>query len=345
MNRTLARQARSRFGLAAVGLVTVLAVGACGGSGGGYTSDSGSEKNAPAPAQGFAEQDSSGGAKTGTAVKFPVRAAEERSIIYKGELTVRASNVDEAAAKASTIATGAGGVVAGDNRRDDNDDEQSTADLTIRVPSAAFYGTVGKLSDLGKELSRGIDTEDVTEQAVDLDTRIASQTASVDRTRALLSRAQQITDIVTIEQELARREADLGSPAGPQAQPGRPGHALHDHRAPDRSGRLRAGRRGGEADLLHRPDQRLGRLHRHGQRPADRPRRGAAVPHRVRHPGRAGDLGAAPPQAASGRTAAGPARPACPRRGPPRRADRRARTSRSGRHLLGYDREDVAQSG
>jgi len=210
MNGTLTRQARSRFGLAAVGLITVLAVGACGGTG-GSKSDSGSEQNAAAPAQRLTEQDSSSGAKTGTAVKFPVRAVEERSLIYKGELTVRASNVDEAAAKASTIATGAGGVVAGDNRKDGSGGDQSTADLTIRVPSAAFTSTVGKLSDLGKELNRGINVEDVTEAAVDLDTRIASQTASVNRTRALLARAQQITDIVTIEQELARREADLGS--------------------------------------------------------------------------------------------------------------------------------------
>jgi hypothetical protein len=70
---------------------------------------------------------------------------------------------------------------------------------------------VNKLADLGEEQSRALRTDDVTETIVDLDSRIASQKASVDRTRALLSRAERIGDIVTIEGELARREADLGS--------------------------------------------------------------------------------------------------------------------------------------
>jgi hypothetical protein len=195
--------------LVTVGLVTVLAAAACSGSG----ADKSTTESAAAPAQqqGLNGQYASGDAKTGTGAKLPVRAdVEVRSIVYKGELTVRASRVDEAAAKASTIATGAGGLVAGDNRKD-GDGGDANADLVIRVPSAAFSDTFGKLSKVGKELSRGINTEDVTEAVVDLDTRIASQKASVDRTRALLSRAQQISDIVTIEQELARREADLGS--------------------------------------------------------------------------------------------------------------------------------------
>jgi hypothetical protein len=195
---------RALLGLTTVGLVAALA--GCGGS----APDSGSTNTAAAPAQreGMADQ----GAKAGTGPQLPVKAlAETRSIIYKGEVTIRTrSKVDEAAAKASTIATGAGGVIAGDNRRNDGDD--ATADLVLRIPSAAFYSTVNKLADeLGDELSRGISTDDVTEAVVDLDARIAGQKASVDRTRALLSRAQQISDIVTIEQELARREGELAS--------------------------------------------------------------------------------------------------------------------------------------
>ncbi len=314
MNGTLTRQARSRFGLAAVGLITVLAVGACGGTG-GSNSDSGSEQNAAAPAQRLTEQDSSSGAKTGTAVKFPVRAVEERSLIYKGELTVRASNVDEAAAKASTIATGAGGVVAGDNRKDGSGGDQSTADLTIRVPSAAFTSTVGKLSDLGKELNRGINVEDVTEAG----RRPGHPDRQPDGERQPHQGAARPCPADHRHRHdragTGPPRGRPGQPAGPQAQPRRPGHALHDHPAPDRADRLRASRRGGEADLLHRPDQRLERLHRHGQRPADRPRRAAAVHDRVRHPGRGADLGAAAPQAAPGRATARAARSARPRRG------------------------------
>lgn len=151
------------------------------------------------------------GAPGNQTAALPVRAAAEvRSIVYKGELTVRASNVDDAAAEAGKIATDADGVVAGDNRHNEGDD--ANADLVLRIPSAKFYDTVGTLADeLGTELSRNISTEDVTEASVDLDARIASQKASVDRTRALLARGEQISDIVTVEQELARREGELAS--------------------------------------------------------------------------------------------------------------------------------------
>jgi len=201
---------RSVTALVAVGLATLLAATACGGSSandaGGTSTAAPAQRDQSAPKEGAPDQ----GAKTGAALTVPVGSpVDTRSIVYKGEMTVRASDVDRAASEASTIATGAAGVVAGDNRRDNGAD--STADLVIRVPAKSFYGTVEKLSDLGKELTRGISTEDVTEAVVDLDARIASQKASVDRTRALLGRAQQITDIVTIEQELARREAELGS--------------------------------------------------------------------------------------------------------------------------------------
>lgn len=190
-----------------VGALLLAMTAGCGGTSERTASDSGAAGPSQAQQEGAPAPD----AKSGNALAVPVGApVDTRSMVYKGELTVRAKNVSEAAAKASTIATGAGGVIAGDNRQSNDVDE--TADLVLRVPSAAFHGTVNKLSkDLGEELNRGLNSEDVTEAVVDLDARIAGQKASVDRTRALLARAQQIGEIVTIEQELARREGELAS--------------------------------------------------------------------------------------------------------------------------------------
>ena len=46
---------------------------------------------------------------------------------------------------------------------------------------------------------------------VDLDARVATQEASVNRVRDLLARAQTIGEIVALESELTRRQADLDS--------------------------------------------------------------------------------------------------------------------------------------
>ena len=60
-------------------------------------------------------------------------------------------------------------------------------------------------------ISRDQSAEDVTEQVVDLDSRIATQRTSVDRVRVLLARATTVDEIVRIEQEVTTREADLES--------------------------------------------------------------------------------------------------------------------------------------
>lgn len=214
MDLTSARR-RPLVALVALVLATGVALTACSAVG-GNDSQSSEGLAGPAPAEQPGAKTDTGSkpdastGQVGVPVKVPLKGPQDqRSIVYKGELTIRASNVDEAAASASTIASGVDGFVSADNRRDSG--QRATADLTLRIPSANFYDAVGKLSELGEELNRAINTDDVTEAVIDVDSRIASQQASVDRTRVLLARAERIADIVSIEQELAKREAELAS--------------------------------------------------------------------------------------------------------------------------------------
>ena len=54
-------------------------------------------------------------------------------------------------------------------------------------------------------------SEDVTTEVIDTDVRIRAQTKSLRRVELLLARAQSIRDIVAIEAQLTRRQADLDS--------------------------------------------------------------------------------------------------------------------------------------
>jgi hypothetical protein len=56
-----------------------------------------------------------------------------------------------------------------------------------------------------------VSTQDVTQQVIDVQSRLKTQQASVDRVRALLAQATTIAQIVSIESELTQREADLES--------------------------------------------------------------------------------------------------------------------------------------
>jgi outer membrane murein-binding lipoprotein Lpp len=141
--------------------------------------------------------------------RAPNLGVDQRSIIYQGSITVRVDNVTTAAAQATGIATAAGGFVGSDNRH--SGDGADNASLELRVPADRFSAVVDQLSKLGTEESRGINTEDVTEQVVDLDARIAVQQARLDSGRRLLSQAKSLDDLVMLEKEVATRESDLAS--------------------------------------------------------------------------------------------------------------------------------------
>lgn len=194
---------------AALGVLVVL--GGCGSSSGGDASSARDEQAAGgaaperAPAQDEAPADKPN-EKVGGA---------ERSLVYVGGISLRVEDVTKAADSASRLATTHGGFVAGDNRRasgdDDGDGRNSYAELVLRVPSAKFGDTVDALAKLGQELERTRKVEDVTKVVLDLDSRIASQQASVNRVRQLMARAEDINQIVSLERELAQRESDLAS--------------------------------------------------------------------------------------------------------------------------------------
>jgi uncharacterized protein DUF4349 len=141
--------------------------------------------------------------------QVPGDATEPRSLIFTGTVTVRVSDVDGSAGRAGALATGAGGFVGGDERSSDG--QRSQAQLVLRVPSARFASVVEALAKLGTEEHRQLSTQDVTDKVVDLDVRLANAQASVDRVRTLMGKAQTIGDIVSLESELSRREADLES--------------------------------------------------------------------------------------------------------------------------------------
>ena len=144
-----------------------------------------------------------------TPAQTPDLSVEQRSIIYRGSLSVRVKDVTAAASQVTGIATTAGGFIGTDNRTSGKGDDVATMEL--RVPAQRFSTVVDQLSKLGTEDSRQISTEDVTEESIDLDARISVQQARVDSGRKLLGQAKSLSDLVMLEREVATRESDLAS--------------------------------------------------------------------------------------------------------------------------------------
>jgi hypothetical protein len=192
----------------AAGAVALVAAG-CSGEGGSDSGSASVNEAAPAPAQGVPDAAGKQGADApdaGAPVKFRL---EDRAIIYTGSITVRVKDVSGAAVDATSIATGAGGFVGGDKRS--STDAYAEATIVLRVPAPKFTAVVDQIAKLGDQQQRDINTEDVTEEALDLDARISSQRARVDSGRRLLAQAKTLSELVMLEGELAKREADLAS--------------------------------------------------------------------------------------------------------------------------------------
>jgi hypothetical protein len=151
----------------------------------------------------------SGAVAAQPAVQRNAPVALRRSVIRTADIDVRVPDVRRAVVAAERIATEAGGAVADEQLELRTD--SPTGSLQLQVPPVRLAETLSRLSALGHEQSRRLGTDDVTEQVVDLESRLATQRKSVARVRALLDRASTLTDVVRLESELSKREADLES--------------------------------------------------------------------------------------------------------------------------------------
>lgn len=129
-------------------------------------------------------------------------------IVYQADLAVRVEDPSAASREALDLVERAGGSLASQN------DAGSDVTLVVRIPVDRFRPTLDAVADLGVELHRTLDAEDVTDQVVDLEVRLATARASADRLRELYADAADVNQIVTIEKALTEREAEVEALAG-----------------------------------------------------------------------------------------------------------------------------------
>ncbi len=137
-------------------------------------------------------------------------AEDPARIIYTADLRVRVDDPAAAARQAVALVEEAGGSLASQTEVEGED----RVTVTVRVPVGGFGSAVDALAELGTVLDRHVEAQDVTDQVVDLEGRLENARASADRLRELYATAGDVGQIVTIEQALTEREAEVESLAG-----------------------------------------------------------------------------------------------------------------------------------
>ncbi|GGP54995.1 hypothetical protein GCM10010278_34780 [Streptomyces melanogenes] len=204
--------------MGAVLLAASLALAGCSaGRSDDAKSASKADKGAAAP-QGGAAGDAASRPGDAGARKPPAKPAlpPASHVIRTAELTLDVPDVAKALAAARAAADEAGGYV-GDETTERDERGHVVSHVVLRVPEAKYDSVLARLSGTGKLLGRKAKAQDVTDQVVDVESRITTQRSSVARVRELMDRAGQLSDVVTLEGELSRRQADLDALLAQQA--------------------------------------------------------------------------------------------------------------------------------
>jgi len=138
-------------------------------------------------------------------VVAPVPATADSAADATANTAARAAAIATATMSVRGIAAAAGGF------QSSAEGGGSQMTISLRVPADQYDAVVDKVAALGELTKRTESSQDVTAELVDAASRIDTMTASVARVRALLGQAANIADVISIESELAAREADLES--------------------------------------------------------------------------------------------------------------------------------------
>lgn len=203
-------------------IIGALTLAACGGD--DSSNDSAAEAPAAEPASeepaddgGFAigggdtatTDDEAGGGSSGD-VSFDLGRIG-RDVIVELRVVVSSDDIPRSVAAVSARAATLGGGVASSNVDYGNParGERGYAVLVVKVPPAEVDALLSGIEQAGTIQSLDQSALDVTEQLVDLDVRISNARESVANVRGFMERADDLTDLVSLEFELTRRQTEL----------------------------------------------------------------------------------------------------------------------------------------
>jgi hypothetical protein len=212
MRSTSQGSKRAALAAAALGLVAAVVAG-CSGGGESAMSDAGGAE----AEQSIVDRDDVGVAEG--AAGAPEREAgtanrpfvQTRAVIRTGEIALVTKELNRARDEIDRLLSTHGGYLASEDTVNDRDGRPERSVLVLRVPEPSFATVMGELADIGRTERADRSSEDVTTKVIDVDTRVATQEASLARLQRFLRQATNVEDMIRIESEIATRQAALES--------------------------------------------------------------------------------------------------------------------------------------
>ena len=143
--------------------------------------------------------------------------ADNRKLIRTVDLSLRTETFDQDVESIQQLLSQYGGYIENLYQQGEAGSRYGrSANLTMRVPSQHLDVFVEGVSGHGRVISRSETTEDMTEQYSDNEMRILTLRTKMERLQTLLSQAEDVSDMLKIESEIADTQYDLDRLEGRQ---------------------------------------------------------------------------------------------------------------------------------
>lgn len=209
-------------------LLTALALTACGG-GGGYSG--GSASSAPSASESQTAYDDSGDEWKAEVREFgfdaPADAAggspaepeatteeprEDRlasaKMVYTASIQAETQDYDACTAALEELVDRLGGYLEYASS-DSRGDGSRSASYTVRVPAKEFRGFLKTVGEISHVTSQDQNAENISEQYYDTESRLETQKTKMERLQTLLSKAENMEDIIDLENAISETEYQI----------------------------------------------------------------------------------------------------------------------------------------
>lgn len=137
----------------------------------------------------------------------------EKKIIRDGRMELRVKDLIKAKERIDTLVKRLDGYYARESLS--NTDWESAYTLQIRVPSSRFEMLITSIeNDVGELQYKEIDARNVTDQFIDLETRLENKRLYLKRYKDLLSKVKSVKEILEIEESIRKIEEEVESTMG-----------------------------------------------------------------------------------------------------------------------------------
>lgn len=139
-------------------------------------------------------------------------ASPSRMVISTADAVVEVEDLSKAGSAVRDLCREAGGFVTKSNIS--NEGERREAFIAIRVPSGQYRTALGRIVGLGRVISEQEHGDDVTQEYVDLQSRMRNLNREEAAFLKVLDSAHKVEDILAVESELSRVRGEIEEATG-----------------------------------------------------------------------------------------------------------------------------------